>query len=536
MRRRFGSPGVNAEPEGSSEFEQEIRPPIRKRLAQALIGLLVLITVVSLVVAKVMSDQREQAVQKAVKAIAVQGTAEAQMGDLLAQVESMTATLQAPEAFSGTQLLQQLGPAGVSLMRSRELAYEALTSLDADPERSVLIALAANQATHTPEAEDALRRALVTSHIRLKIAAPGATIRTAEFSPNGDHIVTTDSSGMLYVWNASDGAKELGPRQAGEALSAQFSPDGRYILTLMTNQSAVLWDAATGSIVTVFSGQAVDLISAQFSSLGTRIAAGGTDGSVHLWYTTHISDQLTFQGNLGPIRAVEWSPSDRRVLATSDMGFSVWDAQTGTQLYTEEATPAQAMWMRSHFSPDGRLLVVASPSGVRLLNANTYQMVRTISQAGTYDAYFSPDGVWLLTEDAAYATQWDVNTGQTITRYPLTAGLAVQTSPNGRYLAAQSDADTLSVWDLRMGRRVSALVAALKSGSVSHQVRFSPYGQLLVSVDADGAARVWAVMPDNNLPVDYQSLLALAGTRITRHLNCEELPARLRDTVCATAP
>ncbi|HEY3342194.1 MAG TPA: WD40 repeat domain-containing protein [Anaerolineae bacterium] len=537
MRRRHGAPGAKTEPESFSEFEQEIRPPVRKRLRQVLIGLLVLITGVSVIVTKVMSDQREQAVQKAGQAIAVQGTVEAQMGDLLAQVESMTATLQAPEAFSGTQLLQQLGPAGVSQMRSRELAYEALTSLAGDPERSILIALVANQASHTPEAEDALRRALMSSHIRLKITAPGANIQTAEFSPNGDFIVTTDSAGMIYLWNAYDGRMVFGPRQAGEALSAQFSPDGRFILALTANPSAVLWDAATGSIVTVFSSQAAQLTSAQFSSLGTRIATGGTDGSVRVWYTTNISEQLTLHGNIGPIRAVEWAPDDNRILATSDTGFSVWDAQTGKQLYIEEAVLAQVMWIRAHFSPDGRLLVAASPSGVRLLDANTYQVVRTISQANTDDAHFSPDGTQLLTEDAAYATQWDVNTGQVIARYPLKAGPSIQMSPNGRYLETHSDANTLSVWDLHMGWRVSPpLIAVLSGGSTSKQVRFSPYGELVVSVDADGAARVWAVMPDIDLPVDYQSLLALADTRITRHLGCEELPARLRDAACATAP
>ena len=50
------------------------------------------------------------------------------------------------------------------IARSRELAVSALSQLSVDPELSLLLAVEAGQVMHTPEAEEALRQALIESH------------------------------------------------------------------------------------------------------------------------------------------------------------------------------------------------------------------------------------------------------------------------------------------------------------------------------------------------------------------------------------
>ncbi len=532
---------------GYSEFEEEIKPPVQKRLIQITIAALVLIAIVSVIIAKVMSDQSQTASQEAKKAIAMQNTAEAQVTSLAAQVDSLTATLQAPQqAFqpprrsfftspgeiSGTLQRRQFGRDIAEQTRSRMLAYAALTALSTDPEAGILIALAANQAYHTAEAEDALRRALTASQVRLMLSVPDAQIKTAAFSPNGEWIVTTDSSGTTRVWNASNGTLAFPIHQAGQAFSAQFSPDGRYILTLSSNQTAVLWRADTGAPVAVFSGQGADLTVARFSSLGDRLVTGDASGALRIWYTNGISNSIILTSTLGRINQVEWSTDDQRILATSDRGLTVWDGQSAKPLFTVMNPITQNAWMNAQFYPDGTQLVASFSDEVRILNAATGQVIRTVPGVSARNVQFSSSGGQLLTGDIL----WDVKTWQVIGRLPNEASFIPRFSPNGRYLVSHDDRDALTVWNARSTTWPLPVAAALKDTADALAVYFSPYGQMAISIDRDGAARVWAVQSNTNLPSDYQDLLTLARSRVTRQLTCQERQNYLNDTTpCATA-
>ena len=74
---------------------------------------------------------------------------------------------------------------------ARELAAEADGNLTRDPERSMLLALAAIYATRTPdgtvlaEAEEALHRAVAASRILLSVPDVGGWL---DWSPDGDRL------------------------------------------------------------------------------------------------------------------------------------------------------------------------------------------------------------------------------------------------------------------------------------------------------------------------------------------------------------
>src|SRR4029079_9495163 len=72
------------------------------------------------------------------------------------------------------------------LAGSRELAAASIGNLDIDPERSILLALEALTKSYTVEAEDALHRAVESSHVQHVFQAhePGTPLSVA-LSPNG---------------------------------------------------------------------------------------------------------------------------------------------------------------------------------------------------------------------------------------------------------------------------------------------------------------------------------------------------------------
>jgi WD40 repeat protein len=532
----------------AEEIEEDFRPG-RGRLVVALVVALVLVAGATAVLVKVLTDQRQQASDTAATAVAARGTAEAQVTAQAARIEVLSQTIALGDArpvgpvARATSLPGEIGPASAARARSVQLAYAALAQLDVDPERSVLVAIDASNAAHTPESEDALRRALAASHVRLRLQSPGGAIQSAEFSPNGDYIVTTSTDGPARVWDAHTGQELFQLTQPGQALSASYSPDGRFILTTSTDKTARVWDASTGAQLSVLGADRPTITVAQFSPDAQRVATGSWDGTVRIWSAQTITTPRVLRGGTNSIERIEWSPNGGSILAMSPAELSVWSVfNAGDQLLFMNAFQWKvATLSAAQFTPDGRQIVAASIGEAAVLNASTGQITRTQGVVLGDHAQYSPDGGLLL----AGNDLWNVQTWQPIIHLQGGAELNGQFSPQfslvGRYLVTYNTAptSTLAVWDTR------ALIADLQpvqpvavfGSSVGHvAARFSPYGDLVVSVDTDGAARVWVVQPDSALPPDYDALLALAQTRVTRRLTCPERRTHLAEEIVCSNP
>jgi WD40 repeat protein len=75
-------------------------------------------------------------------------------------------------------------------------------------------------------------------------------VYSAQFSPDGQRVVTASQDNTARVWDAATG-KPLGEpmRHQGAVYSAQFSPDGRRVVTASQDNTARVWDATTGKAI-----------------------------------------------------------------------------------------------------------------------------------------------------------------------------------------------------------------------------------------------------------------------------------------------
>ena len=130
------------------------------------------------------------------------------------------------------QTPRRAGPNAAALTsESRRLAVESEAQLTVDPERSILLAMVAVQASPTDEAVFALRRALDRSRLRLRLegVGPQGLLQgpAIAFSPDGTRLVEGSQSGVATVFDTTAGGVLQRIHSGTWAATVGWSQDGR---------------------------------------------------------------------------------------------------------------------------------------------------------------------------------------------------------------------------------------------------------------------------------------------------------------------
>jgi WD40 repeat protein len=350
---------------------------------------------------------------------------------------------------------------------ARELAAAAVANLDVDPERSILLALEAVDATWKTDrfavrqAVEALHRSLQESRVMLTVPQGGGIAISAD----GTRFATTGEDGTATVWATETGRRLLTlPGQMGGVHGVAFSPDGSLLATAGDDRTVRLWDAASGRQIHVLRGNRDPVLGVAFSPDGSLLATSGKDGTVRIWDVAAETQQLvlrgppgeTFYGSGGDFPYTPaFSPDGSRVTSAGWLRTPIWDLATG-----EIATVLPSRSSES-------LAVAFSPDGTR---------VATTSYV-TLDVY-----------------TWDAETGELLTTFSGHTGpvLSIAYSSDGTRIATGGQDGTARVWDAESGE------ALLTLGGHSigvDQVAFTPNGNRLLTGGMDGTARLWDISP-----------------------------------------
>ena len=327
------------------------------------------------------------------------------------------------------------------------------------PDQSLLLALTARQISNVPKAEAHLRYAYATFNYRHVLRGHEDKIYTAQFSPDGETILTTGGDNTVILWNTPTG-KQLHVLSGHEdrVESAQFSPDGRTIVSASEDKTIRIWNSATGKQLHILHGHEESVYSAKFSPDGRVILSVGKDIDMRLWDTATGKQLHILDGHKNYIRSdAQFSPDGRTIVSTSNDKTVLWDTANGEQLH--------------------------------VLHGHTY-------------VSFSPDGKKVLTNRSGTAYLWDVFTGKQLQALPRRGDknyLLAQFSPNGKAILIISRENTASLWDTATGKELLIL-----GGHDEPVVRaqFSSDGKTILTEEQSGSnVRLWDIATGKELHV-----------------------------------
>jgi WD40 repeat protein len=349
--------------------------------------------------------------------------------------------------------------------KSRALAAESQTQETVDPELAILLAMRAVETKATPEALFALRGALDASPLRARLPAGGPQPCTPPIGAPG---LAYDPVGSRFVEGLCDGTIRIFDGATHRLIGRARVSGGT---------GALAYDRS-GSLLAVGTSHGVALLDGR--SLATRRVLPAA----------------------GAVNAVAFSPDGSRVAATTQ------DAAQNSALVSWAARGGQARTIANGaynpvfgdtalrhvvFTSDGRTLIVGGAPGVRVYDARTGRLERTL--AGTQvadDIALSPDGRTLAVSILPY------NEVQlSITPLPVAS--------------TTSNPDTVMLFTVSGWHPVKTVLSVV--GVEQPVIAFSPDGVNLAIGGADGKAGLWSIRNQNQVavfPGAKQAVIAIA--------------------------
>ena len=346
------------------------------------------------------------------------------------------------------------------------------------------------------------------SHRSSLIGSWGGNYR-ALFSPDGSHLAT-QSRDTVHLWDLQNLAANADPialkaKDEHSVSLGSFSPDGSYMLTLVDNATAELWNTSALSLHSVLRGHQAQITSSSFSPDGSLIATASRDGTVRIWDTASPPEVLVIDTDFGSSCAWPAFSADSNSLLTWLLGYSSWDAYTGTALAPSNTPDTCAYppltsfdgtygWSHGFSSAHGGEVI-----SIARTDAATSRTIIDEDASRLTSASFAPSSAVFLTSSLdGTAKLWDVPTGDLIATCighdDVVNGVSM--SRGGSRVITASDDCTARIWDVASCGELWVL--RTHQGPVK-SAHFNIDGELAVTTSADRTARLWSTSTGTEL-------------------------------------
>jgi WD40 repeat protein len=287
---------------------------------------------------------------------------------------------------------------------------------------------------------------------------------------------------------------------AYNARSFSISPDGQSLLIGFFDGAAERRSLTTGEVEKVF-GYQPNVTALAVS--GDKVIAGYESRMVRIWPVGGGQPLRELMATGGRIDDAAAGGTGNYAAIVAGGQLQWLSLETGELRKVEGAKGVDSV----DFSPDGRQIALGSLAAISLLPAeadsveNMRTLVTDVPEADLFGSGlraldFSPDGGLLLSNlgDDSIARILDVPRGKVMEQFEGHSARinAVAFSPSGNTVATVAADGTARVWSSATGRIVHSLPAGDSYLSAT-DVAYSPDGSMIATAADDGFAVVWSV-------------------------------------------
>ena len=295
------------------------------------------------------------------------------------------------------------------------------------------------------------------------------------FSPDGK-VLAAEAYFSLKLWDVATG-QELTPpiAQNWNVSSVVFSRDGQMVAAGSNDQTTRVWDVKSGKELWKFGdvkGYTVEpngvghipeeaVKAVAFSPTENILASASSDGKIRLFNITNGTLSRTLAGHTSPISSILYSSDGKRLVSASETGIRIWNADNG-DLISDPGSNAIYDSAKSitsiALSPDGdTLCVLDGNGGLTLYSLDGKRKPKSLQSksGGTFDLVaFGTDGETFATAGSgifgnAEIRLWDKAEGKELRTLTGNANkiYAMGLSPDGSKLAVADDYSTINIWN-----------------------------------------------------------------------------------------
>lgn len=323
-----------------------------------------------------------------------------------------------------------------------------------------------------------------------------ADVKYAEFSPDGEKVVTASWDGTVTIWNAATGtAQHTLSASRVMVLKASFSHDSKKAVTAGSDQLAV-WNVAAGQQLLLLEGHTDMINDAVFSPDNSKVASISKDKTAKLWNAENGALLFTLPLDGDGDKIYFNATGDAVVTLTSGIGYKgikLWSTATGKLLQTLVNKTDEARF--AVFSHKGSLVAAGSENSndVTVFEVATGKLLYTLKDhyGGGRDAAFSPDDRFLtVASSSGDARTWDLTTGGAYLKMPgtLNGFTDVEISSDGK-TTVLTGGDAAQVW--HTGRKTLAMQLHDQSETVEKIILHREKRLLITDNRNQSATKVW---------------------------------------------
>ncbi len=348
----------------------------------------------------------------------------------------------------------------------------------------------------------------------------GGRITSLSFHPRGDRLLSSSTDGTAAIWAVHPlGAQRIwgdSVAHTGNVNSAKFTASGRYLVTSGTDARAV-WIQLHPEKVCQLPPQ-VDprlevMNSVEVDEREELLVAASRDGNAYVWRVQdcELVAKLTHGG--GQIHYARFWPRQSKIVTVGQDGTAkVWALDTlgrAPPVTLDPVTPEprapgeEPDFYYVAFSPDGRLMAVASHDGYAYLWNAALEPAGTLSghSGKVYSAVFSSNGRWVVTASSdKTARLFDVTTQASVwpqlPTHTREVHFASFTPDDTGVLTVGGDGQTC-LWRVRDGTQQRCFEGHTDEQFAqevhSHSADLSADGARLVTTHWTRVARIWDV-------------------------------------------